>query len=194
MRVAGVDEAGRGPLAGPVVAAAVILPAGFDPEGIDDSKKLDAARRSELAIRIKEHAIWAVGIADVLEIDTINILWATMAAMERAIGNLGVVPDRVLIDGNRLPRQLPCPGEAIVDGDAKVLAISAASIIAKTTRDQMMSELDGKYPEYGFAKHFGDSTPQHLAALREHGPCLIHRLSFAPCRPEEQLCLFPEDN
>lgn len=187
--VAGVDEAGRGPLAGPVVAAAVILPEGFDSEGIDDSKKLDRATRERLAERIKAECRWAVAFAEVDEIDRINILWATMAAMERAISNLGVTPARALIDGNRLPRNLTCPGEAIIDGDAKVACIAAASIIAKTTRDDHMRLLEERYPGYGFGRHFGYSTPEHFAALKELGPCPEHRRSFAPCRPEEQPCL-----
>jgi len=187
--VAGVDEAGRGPLAGPVVAAAVILPEEFDSEGIDDSKKLDRETRERLAERIKAECRWAVAFAEVDEIDRLNILWATMAAMERALGQLGVVPSKALIDGNRLPRSLPCPGEAIVDGDAKVVCIAAASILAKTARDAHLRELDSVYPGYGFAKHYGYATPEHLAALRELGPCAQHRRSFAPCRPEEQPCL-----
>lgn len=187
--VAGVDEAGRGPLAGPVVVAAVILPTGFDTEGIDDSKKLDPATREELAVRIRAHATYAIEFADIDEIDRLNILWATMAAMSRALRALPTLPDKALIDGNRLPRDLPCPAEAIVDGDALHAAISAASILAKTARDAYMKTMADRFPIYGFERHFGYSTPEHLAAIKEHGPCPIHRRSFAPCRPDEQLCL-----
>ncbi len=187
--VAGVDEAGRGPLAGPVVAAAVILPKGFNCKEIDDSKKLDRETRERLAERIKAECQWSVAFAEVEEIDRINILWATMAAMERALLGLGVLPDKALIDGNRLPRQMPCRGEAIIGGDAKVFCIAAASILAKTARDAHMRLVDEQYPGYGFGRHFGYSTPEHFAALRELGPCPQHRRSFAPCRPEEQLCL-----
>lgn len=187
--VAGVDEAGRGPLAGPVVVAAVILPEGFDIKGIDDSKKLDPERREELALRIRDHATYAIEFGEIEEIERINILWATMAAMSRALSALPALPVRALIDGNRLPRDLPCPAEAIIDGDALHPAISAASILAKTTRDAYMRTMAERYPIYGFDRHFGYSTPEHLAALREFGPCPIHRRSFAPCRPDEQLCL-----
>lgn len=184
--IAGVDEAGRGPLAGPVVVAAVILPRGFRRQGIDDSKKIDAARREEMALRIKEKAIYAIEFADVEEIDRINIFWATMAAMSRALRKLPQLPELALIDGNQLPRDLPCQGRAIVDGDAKELSISAASILAKTTRDAYMKEQAALYPQYGFDRHFGYSTPEHFAALKEHGPCAIHRTSFAPCRRDPQ--------
>jgi len=187
--IAGVDEAGRGPLAGPVVVAAVIIPPGFDTEGIDDSKKLDAAKREELAIRIKAHCTYAIEFAEVEEIEKINILWATMAAMSRALRALPDLPGKALIDGNRLPRDLPCPADAIIDGDALHPCISAASILAKTTRDAFMRTMADRYPIYGFDRHFGYSTPEHLAALKEHGPCPIHRRSFAPCRPDEQLAL-----
>lgn len=187
--VAGVDEAGRGPLAGPVVVAAVILPDGFNCERIDDSKKLDAATREELAIRIKAGATYAIEFSDTAEIEKLNILWATMAAMSRALRALPCLPDKALIDGNRLPRDLPCPADAIIDGDALHASISAASILAKTTRDAYMRTMAERYPIYGFDRHFGYSTPEHMAALREYGPCPIHRRSFAPCRPDEQLCL-----
>lgn len=191
--VAGLDEAGRGPLAGPVFAAAVILPKGFHYKGLNDSKQLDPKTREELAIRIKKHAIWAVSFAEVEEIDKINILWASMAAMCRALRALPTQPDKALVDGNKLPLDLPCPAEAIVDGDAKYACIAAASILAKTERDRFMRELSPKYPEYGFAKHFGYSTPEHKAALREYGPCEIHRRSFWPCREDQQLCLTFEE-
>jgi ribonuclease HII len=179
--VAGVDEAGRGPLAGPVVAAAVILDPGKRRiRGLRDSKLLSPERREELAARIREHAIsWAVGSADVGEIDTLNILWATMLAMRRAIEALPVVPHEALIDGDRCP-ELGCPTFAIVKGDRDIAVISAASIIAKVTRDAMLIELDRAYPQYGFAQHKGYGTPEHLYALDRHGPCPIHRRSFAP--------------
>jgi ribonuclease HII len=191
--VAGLDEAGRGPLAGPVFAAAVILPKGFHYKGLNDSKQLDPKRREELAIRIKKTAIWAVTFADVEEIDRLNILWASMAAMGRALDMLNTIPERVLVDGNKLPKNLQYPAEAVIDGDAKFACIAAASILAKTERDRYMRELSSKYPEYGFGKHFGYSTPAHKAALREHGPCEIHRRSFWPCRLLEQPCLTFEE-
>lgn len=191
--IAGVDEAGRGPLAGPVFAAAVILPKGFHYKGLNDSKQLDAKRREELAKRIKKNAIWAVTYADVEEIDRLNILWASMEAMRRAIAGLGVIPPKVLIDGNKLPPELGCEAEAIVDGDAKFACIAAASIIAKTERDRYMRELCPKYPEYGFSKHFGYSTPEHKSALREFGPCEVHRRSFWPWRELQQPCLTFEE-
>ena len=191
--VAGADEAGRGPLAGPVFAAAVILPKGFRCKGLNDSKQLDPKRREELALRIKKGAIWAVAYADVAEIDRINILWASLAAMARAVRALAVLPEKVLVDGNKLPIDLPCEAQAVVDGDAKYACIAAASILAKTERDKYMRELCPKYPEYGFGKHFGYSTPEHKAALAEFGPCEIHRRSFWPCRLSEQLCLTFEE-
>ena len=191
--VAGLDEAGRGPLAGPVFAAAVILPKGFHYTGLNDSKQLVPRRREELAIRIKKNAIWAVSYAEVDEIDRINILWASLAAMCRALRALSIQPERALVDGNKLPLDLPCPAEAIVDGDAKYACIAAASILAKTERDRYMREICTKYPEYGFGKHFGYSTPEHKAALKEFGPCEIHRRSFWPCREDEQLCLTFEE-
>src|SRR5579862_5341106 len=180
---AGLDEAGRGPLAGPVVAAAVILPKGFRYAGIDDSKKLDAGRRRELEARIKAKAIYAVEIADVDEIDRINILWASMAAMRRAYERLGCQA-AVYVDGNIVPPGLS--GLAIIDGDAKIVCIAAASILAKTERDRIMTAYGEQYPEYGFERHFGYSTPEHFRALEKFGPCPIHRRSFAPCRASEQ--------
>jgi ribonuclease HII len=178
--VAGVDEAGRGPLAGPVVAAAVILDPGRPIRGLADSKVLSPDRREVLAERIRERAIaWSTGQADVGEIDTINILHATMLAMSRAVAALKVVPEEALVDGNRCP-QLQCRVRAIIKGDRDVKAISAASIIAKTTRDAMLREFDRVYPMYGFAQHKGYGTPDHLAALDRHGPCPLHRRSFAP--------------
>jgi len=188
--VAGVDEAGRGPLAGPVVAAAVILHPQRCVEGLDDSKKLSAARRERLSRDIKEQALaWSVAWADAAEIDALNILAATMLAMRRAIIGLSVVPDGVQVDGNRLPdlrfndRQLN--GQAIVGGDALVPAISAASIIAKTTRDRIMVQMDRLYPVYEFARHKGYGTEVHRARLKEYGPCEQHRRSFAPVRLAE---------
>jgi len=187
--IAGLDEAGRGPLAGPVFAAAVILPRGFRIKGLNDSKLLDPKTREELAIRIKESAVWAVAWAEVDEIDRINILWASMAAMCRALRALPETPPSALVDGNVMPPGLPCPAEMVVGGDGKYACIAAASILAKTERDRVMREMGVQYPEYGFDRHFGYSTPEHKAALREHGPCPIHRRSFAPCRENDQLCL-----
>lgn len=189
LRVAGVDEAGRGPLAGPVFAAAVVLPPRFEVGEIDDSKKLDRATRERLAEVIMAECEWHVAQASVDEIDRLNILWASMLAMERAVRGLGSVPDEALIDGNRLPRLLPCRGRAIIDGDALEPAIAAASILAKTARDAHMREIGARYPGYGFERNFGYPTPDHLTALRELGPSPVHRRSFAPCRTEAQLCL-----
>jgi ribonuclease HII len=179
--VCGVDEAGRGPLVGSVVAAAVILDPARPIVGLADSKKLRPAVRERLATEIREKAIaWCVAEATAQEIDQINILQATMLAMKRAIAGLQVVPAHALIDGNRIPKGLLCSAEAIVKGDAKEPAISAASILAKTARDAQMVELDAIYPQYGFAKHMGYPTPVHLAALKEHGPLAAHRRSFGP--------------
>lgn len=185
--VAGVDEAGRGPLAGPVVAAAVILHPERPVDGLDDSKKLSCPRRDELAVQIKARALaWSVAWSDAAEIDAINILSATMLAMRRAILGLAVVPGGVQVDGNRLPSlqfdQTRLNGEAIVGGDGRVPAISAASIIAKTTRDRFMERMDQLYPVYEFARHKGYGTEVHRERLREHGPCELHRRSFAPVR------------
>jgi ribonuclease HII len=184
-----VDEAGRGPLAGPVFAAAVVLPPGFRCKGLNDSKQLTPEEREELALQIKRKALWSVTYADVEEIDRLNILWATMAAMTRALLALPEKPEKALIDGNRLPRELVVPSEAIVDGDARVACIAAASILAKTERDRHMRELGKLYPQYGFERHFGYSTPEHFEAIREHGPCPIHRLSFSPFKEPPQPCL-----
>ena len=179
---AGVDEAGRGPLAGPGVAAAVILDCTRPIEGLADSKKLSPARRAELAARIRSDALaWFVASADVREIDELNILHATMLAMRRAVCGLEPAPALALIDGNRCPR-VPCRARAIVGGDARVASISAASILAKVARDESMLALDARYPDYGFARHKGYPTAAHLAALAEHGPCPQHRRSFAPVR------------
>ena len=179
--VCGVDEAGRGPLAGSVIAAAVILDPARPIAGLADSKKLSAAARERLAPLIRENALaWAIGEATAAEIDEINILQATFLAMRRAVAALGVVPTHALIDGNRVPAGLPCPANAIVKGDAKEPAISAASILAKTYRDAQLVELDERYPQYGFARHMGYPTAAHLEALRLHGPSPVHRRSFAP--------------
>lgn len=180
---AGVDEAGRGPLAGPVVAAAVILDPQRQPAGLRDSKVLSAAVRERLAEQIRQSSVaWAIGWADRAEIDTLNILHATMLAMRRAVLGLAIAPTAVLVDGNRLPcldfhtRRLR--GSAIVRGDAKIAAISAASILAKTARDNMMIEMDRLYPNYAFAKHKGYGTKIHRQRLQMYGPCEQHRQSF----------------
>ncbi|MBT9515715.1 MAG: ribonuclease HII [Methyloversatilis discipulorum] len=181
MKTAGVDEAGRGPLCGPVYAAAVILDPSRPIDGLNDSKKLSEKKREALAPLIRERALaWAIGIATVEEIDRLNILHATMLAMRRAVEGLAVPPDQVLIDGNRVPPGLAVPARAIVGGDASEAAISAASILAKTGRDHEMMVLAALYPQYGIAKHKGYPTAEHLAALRIHGPSPIHRRSFAP--------------
>ena len=185
--VAGVDEAGRGPLAGPVVAAAVILNPTRPISGLADSKKLSAARRCGLADEIRQHAIaWSVAWSDPAEIDALNILWATMLAMRRAIIGLGITPAAVQVDGNRLPNLKfagsSMRGQAIIGGDDKVAAISAASIIAKTTRDRIMVDLDHLYPVYEFARHKGYGTEAHRQHLQQFGPCEHHRRSFAPVR------------
>ncbi|MBK6601134.1 MAG: ribonuclease HII [Betaproteobacteria bacterium] len=178
--IAGIDEAGRGPLAGPVVAAAVILDPARPIAGLRDSKLLSAARRDELAVVIRARALaWSIAAADVDEIDALNILQATLLAMRRACEDLDVVPDEAWVDGDRCPA-LACPARAIVKGDRDVAAISAASILAKTARDALLVELDRVYPAYGFARHKGYGTAEHLAALAALGPCPAHRRSFAP--------------
>ncbi len=181
LRIAGVDEAGRGPLAGPVAAAAVILPRGFSCPGLDDSKKISATKRETLyqLLTGNREVCWAVATATCEEIDRINILRATHLAMRRAAEMLTPPPDHCLIDG--LPvRDFPFPHDAIVKGDSLSLSIAAASIIAKVTRDRLMREIDREFPQYGFAKHQGYGTKAHLAALRNHGPCRHHRRSFQP--------------
>lgn len=180
--VCGVDEAGRGPLAGPVVAAAVILDASRIPQGLNDSKKLDAVRREKLFIELQTCAEIGVGIATVEEIDQINILQATFLAMERAVAALPRSPQLALIDGNRKPKSLSCASLTIVGGDARSLSIAAASIAAKVTRDRMMIDAAITYPGYGFERHMGYGTSAHLDALSCLGPCEIHRRSFAPIR------------
>ncbi|MCH7904534.1 MAG: ribonuclease HII [Armatimonadetes bacterium] len=178
--VAGADEAGRGPLAGPVVVAAVILPREFDASGLDDSKKLSRSRRSSEARRIIEHADWAVIVVEPAVIDRKNILRASLDGMADALCALKIKPAKALIDGNRLPPYNDAPVEAVVKGDGKYACIAAASILAKTERDRIMCEYALEYPEYGFDLHFGYGTPEHLDALREHGPCPIHRRTFHP--------------
>ncbi len=179
-RVCGVDEVGRGPLAGAVVAAAVILHPDRAIPGLADSKKLSARKRERLALEIKQQAwAWAVAEASVEEIDQLNILQASLLAMKRAVMSLSLVPDRVLVDGNQLP-DLPYSVQAIIGGDASQPSISAASILAKTSRDAALIELDQRYPDYGFAQHKGYPTPQHLQAIRQYGVLPVHRKSFAP--------------
>ena len=181
--VAGVDEAGRGPLAGPVVAAAVILDPQVRIAGLADSKRLSARHRAELDLEIRHRALsCAVARVGVDVIDAVNILQATMQAMREAVARLDPSPDEVLVDGNRCP-VLPCPARAVVRGDASVAAISAASILAKVARDREMIEMDRRYPEYGFARHKGYGTRAHRDALLRFGPSPIHRTSFAPVRP-----------
>jgi ribonuclease HII len=181
--VAGVDEAGRGPLAGPVAVAAVILDPARRIDGLGDSKALSEARREALFPRIQSEAIaFAIVFVHADEIDRLNILQATMAGMRRAVAALATTPSRVLVDGNRVPPGLGIAAEAIVKGDAKIAAISAASILAKVARDRWMLDLNAAHPEYGFAAHKGYPTPEHLDALRRFGPCPAHRRSFAPVR------------
>jgi ribonuclease HII len=176
----GVDEAGRGPLAGPVTAAAVILDPRNHIDGLNDSKKLSAKRRAALSVEIRAKAIsWAVAEASVEEIDRVNILQASLLAMRRAVDGLAVRPEKALIDGNICPR-LDCPMQAIVGGDGKVASIAAASILAKTVRDADMLALHAVYPMYGFDRHKGYPTAFHLQTLRAHGPCPAHRRSYAP--------------
>ena len=183
---AGVDEAGRGPLAGPVVAAAVVLSPDGAPEGTADSKALSPARRVELAERIRERALgWALGQAAASEVDRLNVLEATLLAMRRALAGLaavGVAPALALVDGNRCPAGLPFPARAVVRGDASVAEISAASILAKVCRDREMERLGRRWPQYGFAAHKGYPTAAHLERVRRFGPSPIHRLTFGPVR------------
>lgn len=186
---AGADEAGRGPLAGPVVAAAVILPADFNIQGLNDSKKLDVNKRDGLEQRIRESAIFHVEFAWPDEIDQRNILHASLAAMSRAILALPN-PIGALIDGNQIPKGLTIPVETVVKGDGKIAEIAAASILAKNARDRYMVEIAEQYPGYGFEKHFGYPTPEHLEALKNLGQCSIHRRSFAPVAAFYQATLF----
>jgi len=178
----GVDEAGRGPLAGPVVAAAVMLDPGQPIQGLRDSKKLSAVARERLADQIRRYAAaWHVAEASVAEIDQLNILHATMLAMQRAVSGLGRAPDDVWVDGNRCP-QWAWRSQAVVKGDDKIASIAAASILAKTARDRLMCKLHEEYPAYGFSRHMGYGTVIHLAALKAHGACPCHRRSFAPVK------------
>lgn len=181
--LAGVDEAGRGPLVGSVFAAAVILPSEYDLSGLTDSKKLSEKKRDELAVQIKQQALaWHIASANVQEIAQLNILHATMLAMTRAVQGLTITPEKILIDGNRVPKNLNIPAEAIVKGDSKIAAISAASILAKTARDKEMYDLAKQFPQYGFDKHKGYGTAAHLAALQQYGVLPQHRHDFAPVR------------
>lgn len=182
--IAGVDEVGRGPLAGPVLAAAVILNPQEKIIGLADSKILSAKKREQLFPVIQEKCFaWAIGRAEVEEIDTINIFQATLLAMQRAIEALPIQPHKILVDGTHCPKcKFVCDMEAIINGDALIPSISAASIIAKVTRDKIMADYDLHYPEFGFAAHKGYGTKQHLTALKKHGPCPIHRHSFAPVK------------
>lgn len=180
--VCGVDEAGRGPLAGPVVAAAVVLDHARFPSGLNDSKKLDEQKREALYAELVVCAQYGVGVASVEEIDELNILWASMLAMTRAIAALPCPPHFALIDGNRLPREMPCQARAIVGGDALALSIAAASIIAKVTRDRLMCELAAAHPGYGWETNRGYPTPTHLDGLTRLGVTPHHRRSFAPIR------------
>lgn len=178
--VCGIDEAGRGPLAGPVVAAAVILDPSRPIDSLNDSKKLSEKKRAALAVEIREKALaWCVAEASVEEIDTLNILHATMLAMTRAVAGLQVSPERAMVDGNRCPK-LAIPAEAVVKGDGKIASIAAASILAKTVRDTGMLELHLTYPQYGFDRHMGYPTAAHFAALEAHGASPVHRKSFGP--------------
>ncbi len=197
--IAGVDEAGMAPLAGPVVAAACILPAEYRPRGVDDSKQLTAEERARLAEDIRAHAVaWATGRAEVEEIDRLNIYWAGILSLRRAVLALPRRPEHLLIDARRI-RDLDIPQDGIVHGDALSLTIAAASILAKTTRDALMEAMDREHPGYGFARHKGYPTPDHLAALKERGACPIHRRSFGPVREvlglrPAQVEMFPEGN
>jgi ribonuclease HII len=178
--VCGIDEAGRGPLAGPVVAAAVILDPARPIAGLDDSKKIGEKKREALALLIRERAVaWAVAEASVAEIDRLNILRATLLAMQRAVAGMGIRPTRALVDGNRCP-QLDIPVAAVIGGDGTIAPIAAASILAKTVRDAGMRELHARYPQYGFASHMGYPTAAHLQALAAHGVSPVHRRSFRP--------------
>ena len=189
VHVAGVDEAGMSPLAGPVAAAAVILAPRSRIPGVDDSKKLDAGTREKLTVEIKGRAVaWSVAFAQVEEIDRINIYWAGLLAMRRALEGLSVIPQHILLDARRL-KDIEAPQQAIVNGDAKSLTIAAASILAKTARDALMCKLDTEYPGYGFSKHKGYPVREHVAALERLGACPIHRRSFVPVRAV--LCLPP---
>ncbi len=186
--VAGVDEAGRGPLAGPVVVAAVAFADRRYPDGLNDSKKLTPAQRERLYEAILERAAVSIAIASRARIDRMNILRASLWAMSRAVAGLPERPDHVLVDGNMEPPGLACTSETVIGGDRLSVSIAAASIVAKVTRDRLMTAVGLAFPDYGFERHMGYSTPAHFAALRQHGPCPHHRQSFAPVR-EQQLAL-----
>lgn len=181
-RIAGIDEAGRGPLAGPVVVAAVILPANWDGPDLDDSKKLSATQRTELETEILRRAQVSIAAAGPRRIDDMNIRQATLWAMARAAAGLAEAPHGALVDGRDVPPALTCPGQAVIKGDARSMSIAAASIIAKTARDRLMIAMGAHWPDYGFERHMGYGTKAHLAALRQFGPTALHRRSFAPVR------------
>lgn len=188
---AGLDEAGRGPLAGPVVAAAVILGEEFDCEGLNDSKQLDRAKILELESRIKAEALaWSVQFVEVKDIDRLNILHASLKAMELAYFDLHLVTSKIFVDGNRVPKALAGLSEAVVKGDGKITCIAAASILAKAARDRYMVGQAEVYPGYGFEHHYGYPTPEHLRTLQHLGPCELHRRSFSPVQKALQPCLF----
>ncbi len=191
MCIAGVDEAGRGPLAGPVVAAACILPPSFLLEDLNDSKQLSAAKREDLyqALTKDSEVVYGIGIVEADEIDRINILQATFLAMQQAISALSVSPDYLLIDGNQLPK-LSIPAIALIEGDARSISIAAASILAKVTRDRILDQFDQEFPLYGFKKHKGYATLEHRQAIERHGPCRIHRKSFEPIKSLLEPTLF----
>jgi ribonuclease HII len=182
-QIAGIDEAGRGPLAGPVVAAACIVPEHVYLEGVDDSKRLTPNKRQKLYKKIQEtpSIIYGIGMVDVLLIDQINILRATLRAMMLAVANLKNRPDYLLIDGSQLP-ETDIPAESIIEGDSRSVSIATASILAKCTRDALMVQLHDTWPQYGFDQHKGYGTPDHLEAIRKHGPCPIHRMTFEPLK------------
>jgi ribonuclease HII len=190
--VAGVDEAGRGPLAGPVVVAAVVFE-GRVPKGLDDSKRLVAAERERLYEKILAAGVVSVVVASRARIDRMNILRASLWGMSRAVAGLSCRPDHVLVDGNMLPPGLPCPAEAVVGGDGLCVSIAAASIVAKVTRDRLMGYLGRAFPGYGFEQHMGYSTPGHFEALERHGPCEHHRRSFEPVRVALGEVVAPDD-
>lgn len=188
-RIAGVDEAGRGPLAGPVVAAAVMLPYGFDLQGIGDSKTLTLAQREAAEARIRAGTVWSIAFVDHMEIDRTNILLATFLAMRQALQGLAIEPAEAVVDGDKVPPELPCPAQAMVKGDSRHACIAAASILAKCARDRFMVQMATRFPDYGFDRHMGYAAPEHFDAIERHGPCEIHRLSFSPFRRVPQLCL-----
>ena len=187
--IAGCDEAGRGALAGPMACAAVVLPSGFDVTPIADSKTLSPQPRVDAAAVIKRQAVWSVQVVTIQEIEALNVLWASMEGMARALRTLSVRPCSALIDGPHVPPIVPCPCFPLVRGDAKNAAVAAASILAKVTRDEIMVGLDAEHPGYGFATHFGYGTPEHLEALERLGPSPAHRATFAPVARLAQLRL-----